>query len=184
MKTRNITIEIYRSLFASQEQDPLGHSSVCIKGRSENYGTKGPVARTLLLSMDQISSNSLLAAGFMCLAACVNEKDISFDVLEALSDSERADAMKILNSYALIASRLAESALDIHKLVHCALRYWLHEKGRLDQWTRTAIKRLLGVFPDHNHNNRSKWRRLHPDSHYVLLHGTLTNTNAETMNLI
>lgn len=161
INTENITLQKYRSQLAKQKKASLG------------YDTQGPVATTLLIFMDQIHHSNALAVDYLFLAACVNRKDITLDFLEASSPREKEDAIKVLSRYALVARRPAESALDLHQLVHRALREWLRKQARLDQCTRVAIKQLLRVFPDRDHGNRSKWRRLLPHAKYVLSHGVL-----------
>jgi MoxR-like ATPase len=72
--------------------------------------------------MDQITHSDASAADYLSLAACVGRKDISLDLLEAASPQIREDAMKVLDKYALVTRRPAESALDVHRLLHQALR--------------------------------------------------------------
>ncbi|OCK73957.1 kinesin light chain 3 [Lepidopterella palustris CBS 459.81] len=184
INTRNITLQNYRSQLVRQKEEALEHSNEMSANKLHEYGTKCPVATTLLISMDQIRSNDSLAADYLFLAACVDRKDIPVDLLEASSPREREDAIKILNSYALITRRPAESALDLHQLVHRALRGWLQKQERLDQWTQQAIARLLRVFPGHNHGSRSKWRRLLPHAKYALSHSLPEQEGADRMTLV
>jgi hypothetical protein len=120
------------------------------------------VATTLFLSIDQITRDNAFATDYLFLAACVEQIDISLDLLEAASPQGREDAIRVLNKYALVTRRPAESALDLHRQVHQALRKQLRVQGRLIQWTQRATTQLLRVFPNDNHSNRSKWQRLLP----------------------
>jgi tetratricopeptide (TPR) repeat protein len=95
----------------------------------------------------------------------------------------REDAIRVLDKYALVTRRPAESALDVHRLVHQALRKRLQVQGRLQEWTRRTITQLLQVFPDHDHSNRSKWRRLLPHAQCTLLHGSVDDNNEERTRL-
>ena len=79
--------------------------------------------------------------------------------------------------------RPAESAFDLHRLIHIALRKWLQKQELLNQWIQKAIKRLLEVFPDHNHGNRSKWRRLLPHTKYALSYNSIEQEDESRMNL-
>jgi hypothetical protein len=132
--------------------------------------------------MNQISNDNELAAGYLCIAACVDQKDISLDLLEATSQA-REDAIRVLDKYALVNRRPAESAFDVHRLVHQALRKRLQVQGRLVQWTQRTIIQLLQVFPDNDHGNRSKWTRLLPHAQYALLHSLADDNNEERMRL-
>ncbi|KAL5386219.1 hypothetical protein DPSP01_004302 [Paraphaeosphaeria sporulosa] len=142
-----------------------------------------PVATTLFSSLDQIVCENALAADYLFLAACVNRKDILLDLLEAASPQAKEDAIIVLHRYALVTRRPAESALDIHRLVHQALRKRLQAQGRLQQWTQRTITQLLQVFPSDDHNNRSKWRRLLPHAQYALSHSLTDDNNEERLNL-
>ncbi|KAF2186641.1 kinesin light chain [Zopfia rhizophila CBS 207.26] len=170
INTSGSTLQDYRSQLAKQKERDLERSSELLKGKQQESGTEGPVARTLLLSMDKIRRDNPLAAEYLFLAACVDQKDIPLELLTASSHRKREDAIRILNSYALITRRPAESAIDIHRLVHRALRDWLQEQKSLGQWAQKAIKGLLGVFPNNSHGSRSKWRRLLPHAKYALSH--------------
>ncbi|PSN64154.1 HET-domain-containing protein [Corynespora cassiicola Philippines] len=183
INTRNITLRNYRLQLLKQTEEALERNNEVSEGRLQEYSTKGPVAITLLISMDHIRCENPLAADYLLLAACLDRKDIPLDLLEASSPREREDAIKILNSYALITRRPAESALNLHQLVHHALRRWLQTQERLDEWTQHAITRLLGVFPNHEHGNRSKWRRLLPHAKYALSHGLPEKHGVDRMPL-
>jgi MoxR-like ATPase len=83
---------------------------------------KDPATTTLFLSIDQISRNNAFATDYLFFAACIDRKDISLNLLEAASPQAREDAIRLLDKYALVTRRPAESALDLHRLVHQALR--------------------------------------------------------------
>jgi hypothetical protein len=95
----------------------------------------------------------------------------------------REDAIRVLDKYALVTRRPADSALDLHRLVHQALRKRLQVQGRLIQWTQRTIKQLLEVFPNDDHSNRSKWRRLLPHAQYALSHSLTNNDDEERLDL-
>lgn len=125
INTRKITLQMYRSQLVRQKEAALKHSSELSLDKVQEYDTKGPVATTLLISMDQICGSYSLAADYLFLTACVDRKDIPLDLLVASLPHERDDAIKVLSSYALVARRPTEYALDLHQLVHRALREWL-----------------------------------------------------------
>jgi tetratricopeptide (TPR) repeat protein len=120
--------------------------------------------------MSQVHQSNAVAADYLFLAACVDRTDISLDLLEAASPEAREDAIKVLDRYALVIRRPDESALDVHRLVHSVLRKRLQAEGRLQEWIRRTTTQLLWLFPNYDHSNRSRWRRLLPHAQYVLLH--------------
>ncbi|RYN85702.1 hypothetical protein AA0119_g13199 [Alternaria tenuissima] len=165
-----MTVQEYRSRLDEHKGLITELSGDWTEGRLQGFSVKDPVAASLFLSIDQISRDNAFATDCLCLAACVDRKDISLDLLEAVSTPAREDAIRILDKYALVTRRPAESALDVHRLVHEALRKRLQVQGQLQEWTKRTIKQLLRVFPDDDHSNRSKWRRLLPHAQYALSH--------------
>ncbi|KAF2731804.1 kinesin light chain [Polyplosphaeria fusca] len=170
INTRNITLREYRSLVARQKEAVLGCNSKLPEDGPQQHDTTGPVATTLLISLDQIRGDGELAADYLFLAACVDRKGIPLDLLPASLPREREEAVKVLSRYGLVTRRPAESSLDLHQLVHRALRGWLRKQKRLDEWMGNAIREVYRVFPGDNYGSRSKWRRLLPHAKYALLH--------------
>jgi hypothetical protein len=158
MNARSTTPKYYRSELDRHKELALEHCSNAPEDPLHSSNVKSPVATTLGLSLDEIRHSNSLAAHYLFLAACVDRKDIPLDLLDASTIRAREDAVKVLSRYALVTRRPAESALDLHRLVHRALHEWIHQQGWLLRWTEQVITRLLQVFPDNDHVNRSKWR--------------------------
>jgi tetratricopeptide (TPR) repeat protein len=183
IKASGMTVQEYRSRLDDHKVLAIEHSGDSSEGRLQGAGVKDPVAAVLFLSLDEISRDHALAADYLYLAACVDQKDISLDLLEAASTQAREDAIRILDRYALVTRRPAGSALDVHQLFHQALRKQLHLQGRLIQWTQRTITRLFQAFPDIYHTNRSKWRRLLPHAQYALSHSLADDDDEERLKL-
>jgi tetratricopeptide (TPR) repeat protein len=183
IKTSGMTLQEYRLRLDEYTDVAPANSGNSSESQPQNFGGRDPVANTLFLSIDQISGGSSFAADCLFLAACLDQKDISLDLLEATSLQARQDAVKLLRKYALVTRRPAESALDLHRLVHQALRNRLRVQGQLRQWTQCAITQLLQVYPNKDHGNRSKWRRLLPHAQYALSHSPEDDDNKERLNL-
>ncbi|KAF1346346.1 kinesin light chain 3 [Lizonia empirigonia] len=170
MNASSMTVQQYQAQLAEHKQAALEYSDDPSEDKLQESSFRKTVAATLALSMSQVRQSSAVAADYLFLAACVDRKDIPLDLLEAASPRAREDAIKVLDRYALVTRRPAESALDVHRLVHYALRKRLQAKGRLQEWIQRTTTQLLRVFPDNDHGNRSKWRRLLPHAQYVLSH--------------
>ncbi|KAI1680292.1 TPR-12 multi-domain protein [Pyrenophora tritici-repentis] len=185
-KASGMTVQEYRSRLDDHKKLAIEHSGDLSEGKLQGAGVKDPVAATLFLSIYEIRRDNALAADYLFLVACVERKDISLDLLEAASPQAREDAIRVLDKqrykYALVTRRPAESALDVHRLVHRALRKQLQAQG-LKQWTQCTITQLLRVFPDDNHSNRSKWRRLLPHAQYALSHSQMNEDDNERLHL-
>jgi tetratricopeptide (TPR) repeat protein len=178
-----ITLREYRSQLDDHKEPAIEHSSGFSEGNIQDHGTGDPVATTLIHSINHIRRDNALAADYLFLAACVDRKDISVDLFEATSPRAREDAIKVLDRYALVTRRPAESALDLHRLVHRALHERLLVEGRLGQFAQHAITQLLRVFPDNDHGNRSKWRRLLPHVQYALSHSQADDDEDRKLDL-
>jgi hypothetical protein len=183
MKASNITVQEYRSRLDGHKGLITELSGAWSEGRLQGFSVKDPVAATLFLSINQISNSNTSAADYLFLAGCVDQKDISLNLLEAASTQAREDAIRMLDKYALVTRRPAESALDVHRLVHQAIRKQLQVQGRLHEWTKRTIEHLLWVFPDDDHSNRSKWRRLFPHAQYALSHSLADDNDDERLRL-
>ena len=118
IKAGGMTVQEYRSRLDEHKglmTEPRGDSP---KSRLQDPGVKDLVAASLYLSIDQISCSNAFAIDSLFLAACVDRKDILINLLEASSKQAREDAIRILNKYALVTRRPAESALDVYRLVY------------------------------------------------------------------
>ena len=159
----------YLSLLAEQEEEVIDLLSEEFEVDCRYRNVKNPVATTWLISFEQIRRRDALAADYLSFMACVDRKDIPQSLLPAGSSRKKEiDAVGTLDAFSLITRRPADMALDLHRLVHLATRNWLRKQESLAQWTREVISRLLEVFPDSAHGNRSKWRILLPHARYVL----------------
>jgi hypothetical protein len=168
MNASSMTVQQYQAQLDEHREAVLKYSDDLSEGEQRESGLRKAVAATLSLSMSQVRHSNAVAADYLFVAACVDRKDISLELLEAASPRAREDAVKVLDKYALVTRRPAASALDVHRLVHQALRKRLYVQGRLMQWTQRTITQLLRVFPNDDHSNRSKWRRLFPHAQYAL----------------
>ncbi|KAF2828724.1 hypothetical protein CC86DRAFT_265088, partial [Ophiobolus disseminans] len=171
-----MTVQQYQAQLAKHQQAPLEYSDDPSLKLQES-GLRKTVVATLSLSLSQVRQSSAVAADYLFLAACVERKDILLDLLEAASPQAREDAIKVLDRYALITRRPAESALDLHCLIHDALQKRLQAQGRFRQWTERAITQLLKEFPGNDHSKRSKWRRLLPHVQCALSHNCTDDDN-------
>lgn len=183
INTRNITLPNYRAKFIKTKKKALRGKQELLRGRQQKYGVSFAVSITLMISVDQIRRENPTAIDFLFLAACLNQKDIPLDVLEASASRKREDAIRLLSDYALVTRRPADSAIDVHQLIHYALRQQLRDRNALESWTQRAITRLLRVFPSIYHSNRSKWRRLLPHTKYILLNRLQNNKSANRISL-
>ncbi|EMD88488.1 hypothetical protein COCHEDRAFT_1226696 [Bipolaris maydis C5] len=140
----NITVQQYQARLQEHNQAALKHSNDLREGEQGESSLRKAVAATLSLSLDR--------------------KDIPLDLLKAASPQARVDAIMILNRYTLVTRRPAESAFDVHRLVHQALREQLQMQGRLHECIQRTVTQLLQVFPNNDHKDYA--RALQSDGQY------------------
>ena len=170
MDASSMTVKEYQAQLDEHREVALESSSDSPQGKLLRSSLEDPVAATLFVSINQFHRTNAVTADYLFFAACVERRDISLDLLDAASGQLRENAIKVLDRYALITRRPAESAVDTHRLVHDALRTRLQAQGQLRQYTERAVTQLLKVFPSSDHSNRSKWRRLLPHAQCALSH--------------
>jgi tetratricopeptide (TPR) repeat protein len=175
INTNKITLREYLLLLAQQKKEVVEP----ISKECENV-----IASTWLISFEQIRRQDRLTADYLLFMACVDPTDVPLDLLPTTSPREEGiNAIGTLDAYSFVTRRTAESALDLHRLVHLLTRNWLKKQELLSQRTQVAITRLLKVFPDSNHGNRSKWRRLLPHAKFALSSSLPEQENEDRMNL-
>ncbi|KAH8745706.1 kinase subdomain-containing protein, partial [Hyaloscypha sp. PMI_1271] len=135
-----ITFADYLLLLADQEEEVIDLLSEEFEDNGRYYSVKNPVAMTWLISFEQIRHRDPLAANYLSFMCCINPKDIPQSLLPAgPSQKNETDALGTLDAYSFVIRRSADSALDIHRLVHLATRNWLRNKELITQWTEMAI---------------------------------------------
>jgi tetratricopeptide (TPR) repeat protein len=170
MNASSMAVQQYQAQLDRHKEAALKYSDVSPEGEQRESCLRKIIAATLFLSISQVRQNNATAAEHLYFAACVDRKDIPLNLLKATSPQACEDAIKILDRYALVTRRPAESAFDVHRLVHQALREQLQVQGQLYEYTQRTVTQLLQVFPNRDHSNRSKWRRLLPHAQYALSH--------------
>ncbi|USP76210.1 kinesin light chain 3 [Curvularia clavata] len=179
----SITVQQYQVQLDKHKEAALEYSNSSSKSELQEANLRKTIAVTLSISISQVRHINAVAVDYLFITACVDRKDVSLDLLEAASPRAREDAVKVLDKYALVTRRPAECALDVHRLVHQTLRNRLQAQGQFVQWTRRTITQLLQVFPNDEHSNRSKWRRLLPHAQHALSHSLADSNDEKILNL-
>ncbi|GAB7336313.1 hypothetical protein MBLNU13_g09056t1 [Cladosporium sp. NU13] len=121
------------------------------------------VAKTWLVSFDQILLRDPDAAEILQYMSCIEWKAIPRSILPALEPEARmATAIGRLWSYAFIGTRNDNKTYDMHRLVHVAVRVWVGQKGMTREVQSRAIGHLSDIFPSDDYDNREVWREYVP----------------------
>jgi tetratricopeptide (TPR) repeat protein len=158
-----ISITDYLSLLAEKDETIIELLSEDFEEDSRYPHIKNPVAITWLISFEQIKQRDNLAAEYLSFMSCVEPKDIPESLLPAgPSRKKEIDAIGTLHAYSFVTRRPASSCLDLHRLVHLATRNWLSENDQMVEWNSKTMRRLVEIFPENEHKNRSLWRAYLP----------------------
>jgi tetratricopeptide (TPR) repeat protein len=164
-----IVLSEYLSLLEEQEQDVVELLSEEFEDDGRYEDIKNPVATTWLISFEHIRQIDPLAAEYLSFISCVDPKDIPQSLLPpAQSRKKETDALGTLDAYSFVSKRAVAEILDVHRLVHLAMRNWLRREELLADWGAKTMRRLQGVFPENDHRNRGIWRLYLAHARYVL----------------
>ncbi|KAM3470257.1 hypothetical protein MY5147_006524, partial [Beauveria neobassiana] len=163
------SFEMYVDLLNEQEEDVVKLLSEEF-GDEGSYGTvKDPVATTWLISFTQIRRSDPVAVEYLSLMSCFDPKDIPRSLLPpGKSRKEEADALGTLTAYAFVSRQPATAFLNMHRLVHLAMRNWLKREKTFILWMHKAVTRLDAVFPAGDHESRNVWRLYLPHTRRIL----------------
>ena len=180
-----ITFADYLSLLADQEEEVIDLLSEEFEDDGRYHNIKNPVATTWLVSFEKIRHRDPLAADYLSFMCCIDSKDIPQSLLPpGPSRKKEIEAIGTLNAYSFITIRPADTALDLHRLVHLSTRNWLRKEKLLTCSTERVIRRLEEVFPDDDHKNRSVWRTYLPHVRYILESSLVDKDWQSRMNLL
>jgi tetratricopeptide (TPR) repeat protein len=121
------------------------------------------VAKTWLVSFDQIVRQDADAADLLQYMSCIEWKAIPRSILPAIEPEARmTTAIGTLWSYSFISTRNDSKTYDMHRLVHVAARVWLRQNGLMVETRKRTLQHLSNIFPSDEHTNREVWREYIP----------------------
>ncbi|CAG8393837.1 unnamed protein product [Penicillium salamii] len=151
----------YEELLSKQNDEVIERLSEDFGDYGRYSDTENAVAKTWLISFEQIRRRSPLAIECLGIMGCVNPKDIPRTLLqtsESASTNEQKNAIRILDAFSFITAHKDGLTFDIHRLVHLATRGWLKMKGELPEFHKQAAVRLSELLSDISETNRMHWR--------------------------
>jgi tetratricopeptide (TPR) repeat protein len=121
------------------------------------------VAKTWLVSFDQIVRQNADAALLLQYMSCIEWKAIPRSILPVIEPEARmTTAIGTLWSYSFITTRNGSQTYDMHRLVHLAARIWVREEGLTAEAQKRALDHLSNIFPSADYYNREVWREYMP----------------------
>ncbi|KAJ5993903.1 FabD/lysophospholipase-like protein [Penicillium sp. IBT 35674x] len=178
------SLKTYEALLSNQDDELIELLSEHFEDDGRYSGTENAVAKTWLISFEQIRRRSSLAFEYLGLMACVDPKGIPRSLLplpERSTLKQQTDAIGILDAFSFITRHEGGLAFDIHRLVHLATRGWLKQKGELSTCHEKAVVRLSELLSNIHETNRMDWRVYVAHAQYAV--GRDENYSEEEANL-
>jgi tetratricopeptide (TPR) repeat protein len=158
----HMTLKSYVELLDGQEQSAIDLLSEDFEDKGRYKSIRNPVATTWLTSFEQIRQKNRVAADYLCIMACLQEKDIPFSILPPMGDVDRQKTIGVLSAYSFVRVRHGTSHIDMHRLVHLATRNWLGSINSLRAWQLYVLQGVSNHFPEVEYERRTSWRAVMP----------------------
>lgn len=178
------SLKTYEALLSNQDDELIELLSEHFEDDGRYTDTENAVAKTWLISFEQIRRRSSLAFEYLGLMACVDPKGIPRSLLplsERATLKQQTDAIGILDAFSFITRHEGGLAFDLHRLVHLATRGWLKRNGELSTCHEKVVVRLNELLPNIEETNRMDWRVYVAHAQYAV--GRDGNYSEEEANL-
>ncbi|RYP19951.1 hypothetical protein DL767_009563 [Monosporascus sp. MG133] len=163
--TEQLSISEYLNLYRTSDADMIGLLSEHFEDRhryQEAKRTQNPIATTWLVSFNQITKSSPVAASYLKFICFLAEKDIPKSLLPIDSKKEATKAVSTLKAYAFITEHKGSDSFDVHRLVRLAMRNWVEQENEWTGWITKGAQQLSDKFPWPEHENKEIWMRYLP----------------------
>lgn len=164
----------YLELCRSADQNMVDLLSKRLRDETHHNEAQGAVATTWVVSFKAIRGTDLNAVRLLSFIRWIESKAIPISVLPiAGSQIGFEDSIGLLCGYGFLSWREDVEMLDMHSLVHLALRVWSKRAGDEITTEDSAIQHLVGVFPSSKWENRLVWRQFLPHVLPLVMDGRL-----------
>jgi tetratricopeptide (TPR) repeat protein len=167
-RNKNLTISSYLQLLQKTEQDfvrLLSHEFRDVtryrdSAQYQDKNTENAVAKTWLVSFNQIREKDKVAADLLCFISCIESKAIPHSILPSIEPEERmVQAIGTLCGYLFIVDRGDQNTYDTHRLVHLSARIWIEKIGLSAVIIEKAIQHISAIFPTPEFTNQGTYRK-------------------------
>jgi tetratricopeptide (TPR) repeat protein len=160
----NLSIAEYLRLIRGTDDDKAYLLSKEIRDHTRYEQSSNAIARTWIVSFEQIQERDSVAADLLRFIACIEWKDIPHFILpETRPEARMLEAIGTLSSYAFISKRADWMAYEMHRLVHLASWMWLRKNGQLYDTQLQVVAHLAAIFPTtESYRDRVTWRAFMP----------------------
>lgn len=190
MNASRMSIREYLRHYGEMEEDHDNASITHFFGsqlRDETFHNRsqGAIVTTWSMSFVAIRNTSTAAAQLLSFIRWISPKSIPTSILppaESVSQQElgKVDAINLLCSYNFLSRRDDGKMLDMHRLVHLALKSYSTQLFDESQTRIEASCHLSRIFPNDKPHNRALWQEYFP---HVLPHVTTEITHDSAAQL-
>ncbi|KAL4909946.1 hypothetical protein BDW74DRAFT_186277 [Aspergillus multicolor] len=178
----SIGISDYMDLLQNQEAEVIDLLSEDFGDNWRYQDIQNPVAKTWLISFQQIQHLNQVAADYLQFMACINPRDIPKSLLPEATSKKMMDAIGLLKAFSFVLEQAG--SLSLHRLVHLSTRNWLRMQGHFDQQICSSASHFDEVFPDDTYTDRKLWQEYLPHDDLALVYFDLNRySDAEEMQL-
>jgi hypothetical protein len=181
MNKNSVTLFDYINLYRDSEKDAIDLLSEEFEDRTRYQEATNSVATTWYISFGRLQKQDPIAAEHLFFVACIANSDIAASVFPPkYTKTEFVKAMGTLKAYAFITERQRQAfthqqsmqrrstTIDVHPLVHLAIRSWLKAHHQWISHVEITLARLIKITPYGNQNTREYWMTyLHHAVHIV-----------------
>lgn len=175
MNQNRLPVRGYLRLWTSTDQGRIALLSKKLRDQTHHSAAQGAVATTWIISFDAICRASTTAAVLLSFIQWIDCKAIPQSLLPVSTGAEkggkeeenevrRADAIGLICAYGFLSWREDGELLDMHPLVHLALRLWPKEGWDGVVLSEAAASALLfDAFPaNFDRANVARWTQYLP----------------------
>jgi hypothetical protein len=173
INTNKISVAQYLRVMRTTEQDMVELISEEFRDdtrydSTRHKGVSNAVARTWVVSFEQMQQHNTDAAELLAFLSCVEWKSIPLSMLpDVPSEFRKLKAIGTLCAYSFLSPRGDERTYDMHQLVHVATRAWMTQQGQAVEARKAAVCHLARIFPFGGWPNRILWRAYMPHAAYL-----------------
>lgn len=183
MNENNTTISGYISLLDGLEQDAIDLLSEDFEDKGRYKNIRNPVATTWLTSFEHIRKQDPLAARYLSFMSCLSPRNIPISLLPNATQVEQERAIGSLRAYSLINMSANLKCVELHRLVHLAMRNSLRSSGSLEKAEEEALRYMCLIFPWAEVQHRNLWREYLPHAFHILATNTADRLSEERIYL-
>jgi hypothetical protein len=161
----NVSILKYLQLMRTTEQNLISLMSQEFHDGTRYTQSANAIAKTWLVSFDQIHKLDAAAADLLLFMSLIEPKGIPLSILPSLPprlDEELTRAIGTLCAYSFIVQRGDEEVYDVHRLVQLGTRIWAEARHLTSETIEKAIRHVSNIFPRIDYNTRTIWRKYAP----------------------